>query len=45
MVETINQSGARIFSGVNLEEIVARGMRIFLRVFSAFSNEFGDLIA
>ena len=25
MVEAINQSGARIFLGVNLEEIVARG--------------------
>ena len=39
MVEAINQSGARIFSGVNLEEIVARGMKkISLRVFSALTS-------
>ena len=38
MVEVINQSGARIFLGVNLEEIVARGMkRISLRVLSECS--------
>ena len=39
MVEAINQSGARIFLGVDLEEIVARGMkRISLRVFSALTS-------
>ena len=39
MVEAINQSGARIFLGVNLEEIVARGMKkISLRVFSALTS-------
>ena len=39
MVEAINQSGARIFLGVNLEEIVAREMkRISLRVFLAFTS-------
>ena len=39
MVEAINQSGARIFLGFNLEEIVARGMkRISLRVFSALTS-------
>ena len=39
MVEAINQSGARVFLGVNLEEIVARGMkRISLRVFSALTS-------
>ena len=27
MVEAINQSGARIFLGINLEEIVARGIK------------------
>ena len=38
MVEAINQSGARIFLGVNLEEIVSRGMKISLRVFSALTS-------
>ena len=39
MVEAINQSGARIFLGVNLEEIVPRGMKkISLRVFSALTS-------
>ena len=39
MVEAINQSGARIFLGVNLEEIVARGVKkISLRVFSALTS-------
>ena len=39
MVEAINQSGARIFLGVNLEEVVARGMKkITLRVFLALSS-------
>ena len=39
MVEAINQSGARIFLEVNLEEIVARGMKkISLRVFSALTS-------
>ena len=39
MVEAINQSGARIFLGVNLEEIVAGGMKkISLRVFSALTS-------
>ena len=39
MVEAINQSGARIFLGVNLEEIVARGMKkISLPVFSALTS-------
>ena len=39
MVEAINQSGARIFLRVNLEEIVARGMKkIFVRVFSALTS-------
>ena len=39
MVEEINQSGARIFLGVNLEEIVARGMKkISLRVFSLLTS-------
>ena len=39
MVEAINQSGARIFLGVNLEEVVARGMKkISLRVFSALTS-------
>ena len=39
MVESINQSGACIFWGVNLEEIVARGMKwISLRVFSALTS-------
>ena len=34
MVEVINQSGARVFLGINLEGIVARGMKwISLRVF------------
>ena len=38
MVEATNQSGARIFLGVNLREIVARGikrisLRVSLRVF------------
>ena len=50
MVEAINQSGARIFLGVNLEEIVARGMKmISLREEDFFAcflgiNEFGELI-
>ena len=39
MVEAINQSGACIFLGVNLEEIVAQGMkRISLSVFSALTS-------
>ena len=39
MVEAISQSGASIFLGVNLEEMVTRGMkRISLRVFSALSS-------
>ena len=39
MVEAINQSGARNFLLVNLEEIVARGMkRISLRVFSTLTS-------
>ena len=39
MVEAINQSGARIFLGVNLEEIVAQGMKkISLRVFSVLTS-------
>ena len=39
MVGAINQSGARIFLGVNLEEIIARGMKkISLRVFSALTS-------
>ena len=39
MVEAINQSGACIFMGVNLEEIVARGMKwISLPVFSALTS-------
>ena len=39
MVEAINQSGVRIFLGVNLGEIVARGMkRISLRVSSALTS-------
>ena len=39
LVEAINQSGALILLGVNLEEIVARGMKwISLRVFSALTS-------
>ena len=39
MVEAINQSGARIFLEVNLDVIVARGMKkISLRVFSALTS-------
>ena len=39
MVEAVNQSGARIFLRVKMEEIVAQGMkRISLRVFSALTN-------
>ena len=39
MVEAINQSGTRIFLGVKMEEIVARGMkRISLPVFSALTS-------
>ena len=39
MVGAINQSGALILLGVNLEEIVARGMKwISLRVFSALTS-------
>ena len=39
VVEAINQSGARIYLGVNLEDIVARGIkRISLRVFSALTS-------
>ena len=39
MVETIDQSGACIFLGVNLEEIAARRMkRTSLRVFSALTS-------
>ena len=49
MVEVINQSGACIFLQVDLEGIVARGMKRFsLRVFFACflgMNEFGDPVA
>ena len=39
MVEAINQSGAHIFLRVNLEEIVARGMkRISVHVLSALTS-------
>ena len=39
MVEVINQSGTRIFLRVNLEEIVARGLkRNSLRVFSVLTS-------
>ena len=39
MVNTINQSGARILLRVNLEGIVGGGMkRISLRVFSALTS-------
>ena len=39
MVEAINQSGARVLLGVNLEKIVARGMKkISLLVFSALTS-------
>ena len=39
MVEAVNQSGKCIFLGVNLEEIVAWGMKsISLCVFSAFTS-------
>ena len=44
MVEAINQSGARIFLGVNLEEIVARDEEDFFACFLGI-NEFGELIA
>ena len=40
MVEAINQSGARIFLGVKIEEIVARGMkRISLHVLYSAAND------
>ena len=39
MVEAINQSGACISLGVNLEELVARRMkRISLRIFSTLTS-------
>ena len=39
VVGVINQSGARIFLGLDLEEILARGMKkISLHVFSALTS-------